>query len=98
MSDGIEVHFDSKRGYLELACEPDAFIPYLELARQQLKELSELSFDTIVEINVTNASTSVGRANTLQQRIVSAVLGVFIVSTFILSLIGLVQVVKWIVT
>ena len=42
MRDGIEIHFDEKNGYLELACEPDAFAPYREIAKRQLAEIPGL--------------------------------------------------------
>jgi hypothetical protein len=50
--DGVEIHFDQKRGYLELACEPDAFAPYREIAREQLKEFPDISIDKVMEINI----------------------------------------------
>ena len=41
--DGIEIEFDEKRGYLHLACEADAFAPYREIAREQLKDIPDVS-------------------------------------------------------
>ena len=59
--DGIEIHFDKKRGSLELGCEPDAFAPYREVARRQLKEFPEIPIDRIVEMNIVDTAEFASR-------------------------------------
>ena len=49
MRDGIEIHYDEKRGRLELACEPDAFAPYRDLARQHLADMPEIRIEKVIE-------------------------------------------------
>jgi len=69
MRDGIEVHFDEKRGHLELACEPDAFAPYRDIARQQLADMPGLRIDKVVELNIIDTATFVARRNAPRKRI-----------------------------
>jgi hypothetical protein len=63
MNDGIEIHFNEKRGYLELACEPDAFAPYRELARHQLSDFPDIPIDRVLELNIVDTATFVARRN-----------------------------------
>ena len=58
MSDGIEIRYDDRRGYLELACEPDAFALYREVAHRQLSGFSEIPIEKVTEINVINSAAS----------------------------------------
>ena len=52
--DGIEIHFDEKRGYLELACEPDAFAAYREVARDHLKDFPQVALEKVIELKLTS--------------------------------------------
>ena len=69
MSDGIEIHFDEKRGYLELACEPDAFAPYREFARTQLVDIPDVSLDKVIEIHIVDTATFVARRDAPRRRL-----------------------------
>jgi hypothetical protein len=68
MSDGIEIHFDAKRGYLALGCEPDAFAPYRAIARDQLEDFPEIPVDKIIEINLVDTATFVARRDAPKKR------------------------------
>jgi hypothetical protein len=59
--DGVEIHFDEKLGCLELACGRDAFAPYREVARRQLKEFPDISMDGVVEMNIVDTAKFVSR-------------------------------------
>jgi hypothetical protein len=61
IQEGIEIHFDKNRGVLELACEPDAFTPFLELVRSQLSDFPEITQAKIVEIYISDTTTIVAR-------------------------------------
>lgn len=52
--DGFEIHYDEKLGRLDLACEPEAFAPYQELARSNLHEFPEILLDKVTEICITD--------------------------------------------
>lgn len=86
--DGIEIHFDEKRGYLELACEPDAFAAYRDLAREQLKDLPEIPVDKVMELNIVDTATFVARRDAPQRRIWNWIAGLFVTAILALAAIG----------
>ena len=88
MSDGIEIHFDEKRGYLELACEPDSFTPYRDIARGQLKDFPDIPIDKVMEINIVDTATFVARRNAPNRRIRGIVVRCVIALVLILAVIG----------
>jgi hypothetical protein len=92
LSDGIEIHFDEKRGRLELACEPDAFAPYREIARKQLVEASIIDLDKVNEINLIDTAAFVARRNTSQHILNWAVAGVVLL-VIVLAVIGFISVI-----
>jgi hypothetical protein len=86
--DGIEIHFDEKRGYLELACEPDAFAAYRDLARDHLKDLPEIPVDRVMELNIVDTATFVARRDAPKQRIWSWIVGLVIAGILALAVVG----------
>jgi hypothetical protein len=86
--DGIEIHFDEKRGYLELACEPDAFAAYRDLARDQLKDLPEIPVDKVMELNIVDTATFVARRDAPKQRIWSWIVGLVVAVILALAVVG----------
>jgi hypothetical protein len=95
--DGVEIHFDQKRGYLELACEPDAFAPYREIAREQLKEFPDISIDKVMEINIVDTETFVARRDAPKRRIGGIVVGGLVVLVLVLAVIGVCAIIAKIV-
>ncbi len=87
-NDGIEIHFDEKRGYLELACETDAFSAYREIARDQLKDFPDISLDKVMEINIVDTATFVARRDAPKRRIGGIVVGGLVALVLILAVIG----------
>lgn len=96
--DGIEVHFDAKQGRLELACEPDAFSPYRELARSQLVGLPDISFDKVIEIEIIDTATLVARRNTPRRRLVDWAIVAVLVLVLSFAVIGVVAVFRLLAT
>ncbi|EDY16737.1 hypothetical protein CfE428DRAFT_5700 [Chthoniobacter flavus Ellin428] len=86
--DGIEIHFDEKNGYLELACEPDAFAAYRNVAREHLKDFPGIPIHKIVEINIVDTATFVGRRGTAKRRIGNLFFGFVATVILALALIG----------
>ena len=91
---GIEIHFDENRGYLELACEPDAFAAYRDLAREQLKDLPEIPFDKVMELNIVDTATFVARRDAPQRRIWNWIVGLVVAAILALAAIGACALVK----
>ena len=98
MSDGIEIHFDGKRGYLELACDPDAFAPYRELARTQLVDIPDVSLDKVIEINIVDTATFVARRDAPRRRLWDWAIGGFVVLVLVFAVIGVVAVARRLAT
>jgi hypothetical protein len=88
MNDGIEIHFDEKRGYLELACEPDAFAPYREIARNQLVDNPEILIDKVLEINIVDTAMFVARRDAPRRRFWDVVVTVAIIAVLCLAAVG----------
>ena len=86
--DGIEIHFDENRGHLELACEPDAFAAYRDLARDHLKDLPEIPVDKVVELNIVDTATIAARRDAPTQRIWSWIVGLVVAAVLALAAIG----------
>ena len=86
--DGIEIHFDEKRGYLELACEPDAFSSYREVARDHLNDLPEIPVDRVMELNIVDTATFVARRGAPKQRIWGWIVGLVIAVILALAVVG----------
>ena len=86
--DGIEIHFDEKRGYLELPCEPDAFAPYREIARKQLIHFPEIALDKVIAINVVDTATFVARRDAPRKRFGDIVFILIAIVTLVLAVVG----------
>jgi hypothetical protein len=87
IADGIEIHFNSKRGWLELACEPDAFAPYREIARKQLAG-TEIPIDEVIEINIVDTATFVARRDAPRKRLIDILVASLITAILVLAIIG----------
>lgn len=88
MSDGIEIHFDPKRGRLELSCEPDAFVAYREITRKQLAGFPEVQLDHIYEINVVDAKIYTARNGKHQSVLRTILLGAAVAAVGSLAILG----------
>ncbi len=86
--DGIEIHFDEKRGYLELACEPVAFASYRELARNHLRDFPEIQIDRVIEMNIVDTATFVARRHAPRRRISGTIAGILVALVLVLAAIG----------
>lgn len=86
--EGIEIHFDDKRGVLNLSCEPDAFRPYLDLARRDMEAFPEIDMDRVIELNITDTATFVARRDTPRRQFWDIVFGVSIMATIVLAVFG----------
>jgi hypothetical protein len=86
--EGIEIHFDEKRGYLQLACEPDAFAPYREIAREQLKDFPDISIDRVIEMNIVDTATFVSRREAPKNRFWDFILVFFVIVVLSLAIFG----------
>ena len=94
-SDGIEIHFDEKRGYLELACEPDAFASYRELARTHLADIPDISLDKVIEINIVDTATFVARRDAPRRKVSDWAIGGFVLLVLGFAVIGVIAVARW---
>jgi hypothetical protein len=94
VSDGIEIHFDERRSYLELACEPDAFAQYREIARSQLSDFPEISVDNVLEINIVDTARFVARRDAPRRRFFDFVVAVVIIAVLCLAAVGAVFLVR----
>lgn len=88
VKDGIEIHYDEKRGYVQLACEPDAFAAYREIAREHLKDFSEIPIDHVIEMNIIDTTTFVSRRDVPKRRIRDLIFGAILVLILALAVIG----------
>jgi len=86
--DGIEIHFDEKRGYLELACEPDAFAAYREVARDHLKDFPEVALEKVIELNIVDTATFVARRDAPKRRIGGLIFGLVVAVVLALAVLG----------
>jgi hypothetical protein len=86
--DGIEIHFDEKRGCLELACEPDAFRRYLEVARDQLRDVQEIPMERVIELNIVDAATHVTQSRAPKQRAADWIIGSVLFVVVALAIVG----------
>ena len=93
MSNGIEIHYDDKRQYLELACEPDAFAAYREVARQHLSDFPEIDIDRVVEFNIMDTATVVRRREAPRRRVWDIVFDFLLVLVLTLAVIGAISLV-----
>lgn len=91
--EGIEIHFDEKHGYLELACEPDAFAPYREIARGQLEDFPEIQIDKVITINITDTAKIVANRNKPNQRIINIIFVLLVTVVLTLAVIGAVAII-----
>jgi hypothetical protein len=85
---GIEIHFNEKRGCLELSCEGDDFSPYRELARKQLRDFTGLPFDKVTEIVVVDAAASSARRHARGARLRGLLAGLVVALILILAVVG----------
>ncbi len=86
--DGIEIHFDERRGYLELACERDAFAAYRNVAREHLKDFPDIPIDKVIELNIVDTATFVARRDTPKNKFGGLIFGVVVAVILVLAVIG----------
>jgi hypothetical protein len=94
LREGIEIHFDDKRGVLELACEPDAFRPYLDLVRKDMEPFSEINVDQVIELHITDTAKFVARREAPRQQLWDSMLGISFVVTIGFALFGAYSLIK----
>ncbi len=86
--EGIEIHFDEKRGYLQLACEPDAFAAYHSVAREHLKDFPDIPIDKVIEMSILNTATFVARRDAPKRRFGGLLFGIIVAVILVLAIIG----------
>jgi hypothetical protein len=86
--DGIEVHFHDERGYLELACEPDAFAAYVALAKDHLDGVPDIDFNRVKEINIADTAAFVAERESVASKLFWAAVAVCFVIVMFLAVIG----------
>lgn len=86
--DGIEIHFDEKRGSLELACEPDAFAEYRSLACRHLEGFPEIDVGKVLEMHILDTATFVARRTRPRKRVGDLILCVAIATVLALAVVG----------
>lgn len=86
--DGIEVHFDEKRGCLDLACEPDAFAAYLALAKDHLEGVPDIDFNRVKEINIADTVAFVAERESVASKLFWAAVAVCFAIVMFLAVIG----------
>lgn len=86
--DGIEIHFDEKSGCLELACEPDAFAAYRNVAREHLKGFPDIPLEKVIEINVVDATSFTAHRNAPKRGMGGVLFGIVVAVILALALFG----------
>jgi hypothetical protein len=94
MSDGVEIHYDDKRRYLELACEPDAFAAYRDLARQHLADFPEIDLERVIEINVVDTAQSVKKREVANRGVRGIFFTILFVLTIVLAGVGAISIIS----
>jgi hypothetical protein len=92
--DGIEIHCDEKRGWISLACEPDAFRDFHDYVRTQLRDFPDLDLDRIDTIEVTNTERNVGERKKPRRRLIDAAIFMVLLFVGLTFGVGLAQVVR----
>ena len=86
--DGIEIHFDEKRGYLQLACDPAAFAAYRSFACEHLKDFPEIPIDKVIEMSITDTATFAARRDASKRGIGGLLFGLMVTSILVLAVVG----------
>lgn len=92
--EGIEILFDTNRGYLRLACEPDAFRPYLELARRDVEAFPEIDTSKVIELCIIDTATFVARRDAPRKRFLDAIFSVLICVAVGLAAFGFISLIR----
>jgi len=95
--DGIEIHCDEKRGWIHLACEPDAFKDFHDYVRTQLCDLPEIDLNHIDTIEITNTARIVDERASPRQKAVAIGIVFMLLVVGISSVIGFIEIAKAIV-
>jgi hypothetical protein len=96
MSEGIEIHYNNKRQYLELACEPNAFALYRKIAKDHLSDFPEINVDEVIELNIVDMASFVANRDVPMKRFwETIVIGVMFL-VLALAVIGAVAIIRWI--
>ena len=95
MDESIEIHFDDKRGALELACGPDAFRAFRDFASRELGDLPDLPWEKVESIEVLDTATFVARRNSRKTAVLTAGCLVVALTFAIFCLIGVATVLRW---
>mgnify|MGYP006908280641 FL=1 len=94
-ADGIEIHHDEKRGYLELACEPDAFEEYRQVVRRHMSDFSDFDVDNVIELHISDTARLLARRRAPGSRRLGVVVGSAIIVILGLAMVGALTVFKW---
>lgn len=95
--DGIEIHCDEKRGWISLACEPDAFKDFHDYVRSQLRDLPEIDLNQIDTIEVTNTAHSAAKRELPSRRAIDVAIFLVLVLVPVSSIVGFGQIIKMII-
>jgi hypothetical protein len=66
--ESIEIHFDERRGHLELACGADAFKSFRNFAENELKDFPDIEFDKVSTIEILDTAAFVARRDSNRNR------------------------------
>ena len=55
--DSFEVHYDEKRGHLELACAPKSYKKFRDFIFEELADFEDINLDRVREIEILDAYT-----------------------------------------
>jgi hypothetical protein len=60
--DSFEVHYDEKRGHLELACAPKSYRRFRDFVSEELADFKEINLDRVREIEILDAHSITGQS------------------------------------
>ena len=93
--DGFKVHYDQKRGRLEIACDTGSYKRFRDLVSHQFTDIPEINFDNVVEIEILDSAKFVARGDTMRSSIMMRGLIGIVGLIFASSLIGFIVILRW---
>lgn len=83
--DSFEIHYDEKRGRLELACTPQSYNKFRNFVSKELADFGEIDLDRVREIEILDAhSITAGAPSPLRSAgCIAVVIVVIVVCTLV---------------
>ena len=80
--EGIEIHWDERRGHLSLACDREAFEKFRRFVQDELRDFPEIAMESLEAIEISDTNKTVVRRESPRNYVLSALLiaGFFIVA------------------